>query len=89
MIKVIEMKNNREIESRILLTMYDEKNTAARVLYAKTHEKYKGKLFNTVINYDVKMQESQIVNQPVIYYDKSSSSAKQYIKLAKEIIGEQ
>lgn len=65
--------------------MYDENNTASKVVYSKLKTKYKGKMFNTVINFDFKMQESQIVNEPVIYYDEKSVSAQQYRVLAKEV----
>lgn len=88
MISIIAQKNGREIDYRILTTMFDEKNTASRVLQAKMKKKYKDRLFNTMIDYDVKIQESQIVNQPVIYYDRKSTAARQYINLAKEVIGE-
>ena len=86
MIRIIKQKNGRDIEYRILITMYDEKNTASRVLRSKMLSKYKDKVFKNMICHDVKIQESQIVNQPVIYYDRTSDSARQYIELAKEII---
>ena len=65
--------------------MYDENNTASKVIYAKLKAKYKDKMFNTMINFDFRMQESQIVNEPVMYYDKQSVSAQQYGLLAKEV----
>jgi chromosome partitioning protein len=73
------------LDYRILLTMYDETNTASKVVFSKLKNKYKDKIFKTVINLDFKMQESQIVNEPVIYYDQQSISAKQYKELAKEV----
>ncbi len=66
--------------------MYDEEKTSSKVIFPKLKSKYKGKTFNTVIELDEKMPESQIVNAPVIYYDKNSSSAMQYEKLAKEML---
>lgn len=79
------LAKTRVLDYRVLLTMYDENNTASKVVYSKLKAKYKEKMFNTVINFDSKMQESQIVSEPVVYYDAKSSSARQYRALAKEV----
>jgi cellulose biosynthesis protein BcsQ len=47
---------------------------------------YKEKTFTTIIDQDVKIKESQIMNTPVMYYDKRSISAQQYLDLAEEIL---
>lgn len=73
------------LDYKILLTMYNEKNMASRAVWSKLKTKYKSKLFNTVINFDFKLQESQIVNEAVIYYDNKATSAQQYKALAKEL----
>jgi cellulose biosynthesis protein BcsQ len=65
--------------------MYDERNTASKVVFSKLKNKYNNKIFNTVINLDFKLQEAQIVNEPIIYYDEKSISAMQYKALAKEL----
>lgn len=79
------LAKTRLLDYRVLLTMYDENNTASKVVYSKLKTKYKDKMFNTVIEFDFKMQESQIVSEPVVYYDAKSSSARQYRALAKEV----
>ena len=86
-IKVIEEKADKTLDYRVLITMYDQENTSSRVICAKLQKTYKDKAFNTIIGFDAKIQESQIVNMPVIHYDKNSSSAQQYLKLAKEMLG--
>jgi chromosome partitioning protein len=79
------LAKTRLLDYRVLLTMYDKNNTAAKVVFSKLKAKYQARLFNTVIDFDFKMQESQIVNEPVVYYDEKSVSACQYKALAKEI----
>lgn len=79
------LKDTHPLDYRVLITMYDERNIASKVIYAKLREKYKGKLFNTFISVDYKMQESQIVNEPVVSYDQNSIAAKQYCELARQI----
>lgn len=73
------------LDYRILVTMYDNKNIASKVIYTKLKAKYLGKVFETVINMDYKMQESQIVNKPLAYYDKNAIATKQYAELANQI----
>lgn len=87
-IEIINQKTNQDIDYKILVTMYDAKSTSSKVVFAKLKSKYKEKAFNTIIELDNKIQESQILNVPVIYYDKESRSSTQYLNLAKEILGE-
>jgi chromosome partitioning protein len=73
------------LEYKVLITLFNEENIAAKVIYAKLKQKYHQRIFNTLISFDPKMQESQIVNEPIAYYDKKAISAQQYQALAKEI----
>lgn len=73
------------LDYRILVTLYDEKNTASKVIYSKLKNKYSNRVLDTVINLDYKMQESQIVNTPLIHYDQNAKAAKQYRELAEQI----
>lgn len=85
-INTIKLKTDQDIDYKVLITMYDSQNTASKVIRTKLKNSYKEKTFNTTIDFDTKMQESQIVGRPVIYYDKNSSSGRQYISLAKEFM---
>jgi len=85
-ITVAKEKTGREIDYKILVTMYNAEKTSENVIYTKLKDKYKDKVFATTIEFDDKMQESHIVNMPVIHYDSNSRSALQYISLAKELI---
>jgi hypothetical protein len=38
-----------------------------------------------VINFDTKVQESQIINEAVIFYDDKATAAQQYKALAREL----
>ncbi len=73
------------LDYRVLITLFDNSNTASKVIYAKLQKKYESKILKTIINFDSKMQESQIVNEPIAYYDDKALSARQYHALAKEI----
>lgn len=87
-IGVIQEKTGREIDYKILVTMYNTEKTSENVIFTKLKNKYKDRVFDTSIELDDKMQESHIVNMPVIHYDGNSKSALQYIQLAKEFTRE-
>jgi len=87
-IKIIELirrKTNPKLEARILVTMYEEDTTAARMIFTKLKALHPGRLYKTVIPRDERMQEAQIMSMPVINYDQKSSSGRQYLALAREI----
>ena len=87
--KAIDFIRHKEVadtEYRVLITMYDPNKTGARVIHEKIRKRYKDRSFDTVIEMDEKLPESQIVRKPVIFYDRHSPSAKQYIDLAKEVL---
>jgi cellulose biosynthesis protein BcsQ len=67
------------------VTLFNDRSTASKVIYAKLKQKYQEKIFKTLIHFDAKMQESQIVNEPIAYYDEDAIAAQQYHALAKEI----
>ncbi len=85
-IDLIQRKTNPAIEARILVTMYNENETAARVIQAKLQELYRGRLFRTVIPHDGRLREAQIMSKPVDHYDPESLSGQAYRALAQEIM---
>ncbi|MDM8544377.1 AAA family ATPase [Desulfococcaceae bacterium HSG7] len=87
LINRVKRNTNPQVQARILVTMYDPDCTASKLVVSKLKGSYRGMTFKTVINHDVKIRESQIMKEPVYYYDKHSQAALQYFALAKEIGG--
>ena len=87
MIEVIAQKSSHKIDYKIPITMFEPDNTAAQVVLKKIRQEYKSHVFDTVIEKDQKIQESQIVNKPTIIYDKESKAGRQYYSLANEVLG--
>ena len=85
MIKVIQNKINHFIDMSVLITKFDKNNTVSQVVLGKIKSRYKMKVLNTIIENDQKIQESEIVQTPVIIYDCESPSARQYLQLATEM----
>ena len=84
-INIIKQKQNENLDYKVLITMYNPGNTVSKVIYKKIKDKYKDKLLNTSIAFDTKLQESQIMTTPVYQYDKTCSSANEYLELSEEI----
>jgi len=85
MVKVINEKINHAISMHVLITMLEKENTVGQVVLKKILDKYKDIVFSSMIEKDQKVQESQIVNSPVISYSQQSSAAKQYLEMANEL----
>lgn len=85
-INLVREKTNPRIDSKILITRYDETNTVAQLVATKMQRVYENQTFNTIIERDDKIKESSIMRMPVIYYDKQSRSGLKYMRLAKEIL---
>ena len=86
MINVVREKSDHLLDYKIPITMFEPDNTASRVVLEKLKVEYRDHIFSTMIEKDSKVQESQIVHKPTIYYDKESRAGRQYYNLAKEII---
>ncbi|MCK4840092.1 MAG: zinc-ribbon domain-containing protein [Desulfobulbaceae bacterium] len=87
-VNIIKQRQNENIDYKILITMFNQESTATKVIYNKIKTKYQDKIFNTTIDFDTKLQESQIMNIPVAQYDRNCPSALQYQALAQELTGD-
>lgn len=87
-IKIIKSKLNPRLEIEgFLLTMYDSRLRLANQIYDEVKRHFQELVFKTVIQRNVKLSESPSHGLPVILYDADSTGSKNYLALAKEIIG--
>lgn len=87
LIELIKAKTNPFIESRILVTMFDKESTASKMICNKLKQLYPGLSYDTMIELDARIKEAQIMNMPVLQYNQKSRAGRQYLRLAKEILG--
>ena len=87
LIALIQKRANPQISFRILFTMLDRNSNSSQLIFSKINDLYQGQAFNTVIEMDGVLKEAQILSMPAIHYSRSSVAGKQYLELAKEIIG--
>lgn len=87
-IKIIKSKLNKNLEIEgFLLTMYDSRLRLANQIYDEVKRHFQELVFKTVIQRNVKLSEAPSHGIPCILYDATSNGAKNYIALAKEIVG--
>ncbi len=83
----LEDTYNHKLPYSVLINLFDPNNTAARVILKQLTQQFKDKILKTTIETDNKVQEAQIMRQPVISYAPHDSQAtRQYRALAKEVI---
>jgi chromosome partitioning protein len=88
LIELIKSKTNPFIESRILVTMFDKDSTASKMICTKLKQLYPGMSYETLIELDPRIREAQIMSMPVLQYNQESKAGRQYLRLAKEILGQ-
>ena len=75
-----------EIEG-ILLTMYDERTNLTRQVAEDLRDFFTDDVLKTVIPRSVRLAEAPSYGKPILMYDPRSRGTESYIKLAKEILG--
>ena len=87
-IKIVKQKLNPALEIEgFLLTMYDSRLRLANQIYDEVKRHFQELVFKTVIQRNVKLSEAPSHGVPCILYDATSTGARNYISLAKEIVG--
>ena len=71
----------------VLLTMYDDRTNLTRQVSNDLRQFFGKQVFETVIPRSIRLAEAPSFGKPVIAYDVRSKGAESYIKLAKEIMG--
>lgn len=72
--------------SRVVLTMYDSRNTLSIDVAAEVRRHFPIELCKTVIPRTVRLAEAPSFGQPITVFDPNSKGAKAYRALAEEII---
>jgi len=68
----------------ILLTMFDKRNKLSSEVDKEARNYFKDKVYQTVIQRNVRLSEAPSHGMPCVIYDKSCVGSKSYFKLAEE-----
>tara|TARA_B100000768_G_scaffold167780_1_gene172131 strand:- start:3874 stop:4638 length:765 start_codon:yes stop_codon:yes gene_type:complete len=86
-IKSIQKIHNRDLEIEgLLLTMYDTRLRLSNQVVDEVRKHFHNMVFKTIIQRNVKLGEAPSHGKNIIDYDATSKGAKNYIKLAQELI---
>jgi len=70
----------------VLITLHDKRTNISKDVVIRIKEVFGEKIFNTIITKSVKLEESPAYKESIFTYAPNSTGAKQYKKLAEEII---
>lgn len=74
------------LQIRVLLTMFDEKNTLSWQIKEKVADAFKDRMFKTAIRRDVRLAEAPSHLKSVFEYDWEGEGAEDYLNLAREVL---
>ena len=78
---------NPELKIRgILLTMFDKRNKLSSEVDSEARKFFKNKVYQTVIQRNVRLSEAPSHGLPCVIYDKNCVGSKSYFKLAEEFL---
>lgn len=70
----------------VLLTMYDSRLNLSNQVVSEVKEYFKDKVYNTIINRNIRLGEAPSFGKPIILYDPASVGALNYSTLAREVL---
>ncbi len=86
-ISIVRYHLNKELDIEgVLLTMYDSRLRLSNQVVDEVQNHFGNKVFETVIQRNVRLSEAPSHGKPVILYDAVSTGAKNYLSLANELI---
>ena len=84
-ITLVRRKTNPDLRYRILVSMFDQRNSIARRIRERLAATFTDALYETWIGVDCKVRESQAAGSPVNIYAPQTRASRQFAALAEEI----
>jgi len=87
-LEVMKEKAGKDVAVRILPTLYDTRTKLAREVLSELRAKFKGQLMESTVNFNTKLKEAASFGQPITEYDPGSRGYKDFVQLARELMGQ-
>jgi chromosome partitioning protein len=90
MMETLEMmkeKAGKDILIRVLPTLYDTRTKLAREVLNELRSKFADYLMESTVNFNTKLKEAASFGQPITEYDPGSRGYKDFVNLARELMG--
>jgi chromosome partitioning protein len=86
-IKLVRQHLNPALEIEgVVLTMFDARLRLANQVAAEVRRYFGEKVFNTIVQRNVRLSEAPSHGTPVLLYDATSTGSRNYIGLAREVL---
>jgi chromosome partitioning protein len=86
-LETLRERAGKEIVIRVLPTLYDTRTKLAREVLAELRAKFKDYLMTSTVNFNTKLKEAASFGQPITEYDPGSKGYKDFVALARELMG--
>jgi hypothetical protein len=86
-LEVMKDRCGREILIRVLPTLYDTRTKLAREVLSELRAKFRDYLMESTVNFNTKLKEAASFGQPITEYDPGSRGYKDFVNLARELMG--
>ena len=86
LINLVRAKTNPHLVYRLLVTMFDQRGHLHSRVLEHLRQHFGDSLLQTVIGFDSKLRESQLVGQPITVHARQSRGTQQYRQLAEELL---
>jgi chromosome partitioning protein len=70
----------------VVITLFDKRTNLARDIYQQVQQVFGDKLFKTVVNKNVRLEESPAYKETIFTFAPDSSGAQDYERLAREVL---
>ena len=86
-LEVLREQCDKEISIRVLPTLYDTRTKLAREVLSELRAKFRDYLMESTVNFNTKLTEAASFGQPITEYDPGSRGYKDFVNLARELMG--
>jgi hypothetical protein len=86
-LELLKERCGKEILIRVLPTLYDTRTKLAREVLAELRNKFREYLMESTVNFNTKLKEAASFGQPITEYDPGSRGYKDFVNLARELMG--
>lgn len=85
---VMRQQLGRDISVRVLPTLYDTRTKLAREVLSELRARFGEYMMQSTVNFNTKLKEAASFGQPITEYDPGSRGYKDFVSLARELMGQ-
>src|SRR5829696_4909301 len=86
-LELLRDKCHKDVAIRVLPTLYDTRTKLAREVLSELRAKFRDYLMESTVNFNTKLKEAASFGQPITEYDPGSRGYKDFVNLARELMG--